>query len=309
MWAVPPVALNSAISAKGFSKGLLYLQLAAEEVVTDMLNALWLPTPNRGSTITTSAEAKAALRMAKAAKAKAATATFHLFFIEPKFANGVFKTLHALQAQASHSVKELLQKVIIIEVHFSPFLMQKRDPDSPKLTEHDKQVLRQIIDHSKIPDSKIAVDMGISPQAVFKIRTKLEELGIIKGYTPIIDFKKIGIHVLALLVIRLKPEVWNKYSDSAVSERISKIPYVISAYRVADARASHILLIGFRDTSQKEQYLAQIQTKHANDIEIKEIYTFSVDKIITQNPIGLLNEIIDKTDFSKYELFPIDKRN
>ena len=107
----------------------------------------------------------------------------------------------------------------------------------------------------------------------------------------------------------MKPQVWNKYSDALVSERISKIPYIISAYRVADAQASHILLIGFRDTSQKEHYLSQMQTRYTNDIEIKDVYTFSVDKIITQNPIGLLNEIIDKNDFSKYELFPLDKDN
>src|SRR3989344_3801345 len=186
--------------------------------------------------------------------------------------------------------------------------MQKPNPDSPKLTENDKDVLRKIIDHSRIPDSKNGEENWNSPQAVFKIRAKLEELGIIKGYTPIIDFKKVGIHVMALLVIRLKPDVWDKYSDDLVSERISKIPYVISAYRVADAQASHILLIGFRDTAQKESYIAQIQIKHRNEIEIKEIYTFSVDKIITQNPIGLLNEIIDKTDVSQYELFPLGKK-
>ncbi len=186
--------------------------------------------------------------------------------------------------------------------------MEKADPKLPKLTENDKEVLRQIIDHSKIPDSKIAEEIGISPQAVFKIRNKLEELGIIKGYTPVIDFKKVGINVLALLVLRFKSGVWDRYSDDFVSERITKIPYIIAAYRVADARASHILLIGFRNTAQKEQYLAQIQTKYQNDIEIKDAYTFSVDKIITQNPIGLLNEIIDKNDFSKYELFPVDKK-
>lgn len=185
--------------------------------------------------------------------------------------------------------------------------MKKPDKSLPKLTEHDKDVLRQIIEHSKIPDSEIATDIGISPQAVFKIRTKLEQLGIIQGYTPIIDFKKIGIEVLAILVLRFKTDVWNRYSDEMVSERISKIPYVISAYRVADARSSHILLIGFRDTTQKEQYLALIQTKYANEIEIKDVYTFSTEKIIIQNSIGLLNEIIDKTDFSAYELFPIEK--
>jgi len=186
--------------------------------------------------------------------------------------------------------------------------MEKLDPNFPKLTEHDKEVLRQIIDHSKIPDSKIAEDMGISPQAVFKIRTKLEDLGIVKGYMPIIDFKKIGIQVLSLIIIRFKSGVWTNYTDDMISERISKIPYIISAYRVSDSQASHILLIGFRDTTQRESYLTQMQTKFSNQIEIKDVYNFSVDKIITQNPIGLLNEVIDKKDFSKYELFPIDKK-
>ena len=187
--------------------------------------------------------------------------------------------------------------------------MEKADPDSPKLTEHDKDVLRKIIEYSKIPDSRIAEDIGISPQAVFKIRTKLEELGIIKGYSPIIDFKKIGISVIVVLIIRVKPDVWNRYPDYAVSERIAKIPYIISAYRVADARASHILMIGFKDTDQKEHYISNMQTKSADQIEIRDVYTFSVDQIIVDhNPIGLLNEIIGEKDFSKYELFPLDKK-
>lgn len=203
---------------------------------------------------------------------------------------------------------ESFSKRIFILEGLYKLKMEKADPESINLTENDKEVLRQIIDHSKVPDSKIATDMGISPQAVFKIRAKLENLGIIKGYAPIIDFKKIGINVLALLVIRLKPDVWNRFSDDLVSERISKIPYLVAAYRVADARASHILLIGFRDTAQKEYYLARIQTKYADMIEIKEVYTFSADKIITQNPIGLLNEIIDRKDFSEYDLFPTEKK-
>jgi DNA-binding Lrp family transcriptional regulator len=184
----------------------------------------------------------------------------------------------------------------------------KPDPAAPRLTEHDKDVLRKIIGQAKIPDNEIAKGIGISPQAVFKIRNKLEHLGIIKGYSPIIDFQKIGIHVMAVLIIRFKPEVWSKYSDEMISERIARIPYVVGAYRVSDVRASHILLMGFRDLYQKEQYFTQLQTKFAKEIEIKDVYTFSVDKIIVQNPLGLLYEIIDKKDFSPYQLFNHDKK-
>jgi Lrp/AsnC family leucine-responsive transcriptional regulator len=181
--------------------------------------------------------------------------------------------------------------------------MEKMDPTSPKLTENDKEVLKRILDSKRIPDSDIAKDMHLSPQAIFKIRNKLESNGIIKGYMPIIDFKKVGINVLTLLVIRITSKVWAVYSDDQISERIARTRNVIDAYRVADENASHILTLGFRDTYQKEQYISLIQTKFAEEVQIKAIYTFSVDKIISQNPLGLLHEIVDKKEFSSKDLF------
>lgn len=181
--------------------------------------------------------------------------------------------------------------------------MDRMNPDFPKLTENDKTVLKRILDSKKIPDSDIAKAMKLSPQAIFKIRNKLESGGIIKGYMPIVDFKKIGITVMIVLIIRLTSKMWKNFSDDQVSERISKAPYVIDAYRVSDEQASHVLTLGFRDTQQKERYIAQLQTRFAEEVQIKAIYTFSVDNIISQNPLGLLHEIIDKKDFSPTDLF------
>lgn len=181
--------------------------------------------------------------------------------------------------------------------------MDKMNPNFPKLTENDKKVLKKILDSRRIPDSDIAKSMKLSPQAVFKIRAKLERYGIIKGYMPIVDFKKIGINVMALLIIRLTPKIWRHFTDDQISERMAKTPYVIDAYRVADEQASHILMLGFRDTDQKEQYIAQLQTRFADEIQIKSVYNFSVDKIISHSPLGLLHEIIDKRNFSPEDLF------
>ena len=181
--------------------------------------------------------------------------------------------------------------------------MKTMDPGLPKLTENDRLVLKKILDSNKLPDSEIAKTMHISPQAVFKIREKLQNSGIIKGYMPIIDYKKIGINVMLLLVIRLTSNVWKNFSDDQISEKISKAPYIINAYRVADENASHILLLGFRDTEQKENYISQIQTKFSQDIQIKASYTFSVDKVISQNTVGLLHEIINKKEYSPEDLF------
>lgn len=181
--------------------------------------------------------------------------------------------------------------------------MEIMNVDFPKLTQNDKTVLKKILDSNKLADSDIAKNMKISPQAVFKIRNKLEKSGIIKGYMPVVDFKKIGINVMIILVVRLTSNIWKNFSDDQISERIRQAPYVIDAYRVSDEKASHVLLLAFRDTIEKEKYVAEIQTKFTDEVQIIASYTFSVDKIITHSPIGLLHEIIDKKQFSPSDIF------
>ena len=78
--------------------------------------------------------------------------------------------------------------------------MEKPKINIPKLTKNEQKVLKKIIEQAKTPDLDIAKKIGISQQAIFKIRHKLEHLGIIKGYMPIIDFKKIGIETLVVQV-------------------------------------------------------------------------------------------------------------
>ena len=172
-----------------------------------------------------------------------------------------------------------------------------------RLTKNDQEVLKSIIEQAKIPDTEIAKKMGLSPQAVFKIRRKLETSGIIKGYMPIIDFKKIGIKVMVMLVIKVTPEVWDHYTEEQIAERIKTIPYVINAYRIPESHVTHIILMGFRDIEQMDRYLIKIQTRFAREIELKQVYPFSIDRVITQSSIGLLYEILDRKEFKLDEFF------
>ena len=181
--------------------------------------------------------------------------------------------------------------------------MEKQNDSCPKLTQNDRDVLKQILDFTKLHDSDIAKSVNISPQAVFKIRHKLEESGIIKGYMPIVDYKKIGINLLVILTIRLKAIVWEKFTDDEISAKIAKSPYVIEAYRISEDNASHILVLGFKNTDQKEKYIATIQTKFDDQVTITSVYTFTVEKIITQSPLSLLYEILNKHEFTTNNFF------
>ncbi len=173
----------------------------------------------------------------------------------------------------------------------------------PKLSHHEQEVLKNILEHAKLPDADIARLLGLSPQAVFKIRHKLEERHIIKGYQPIIDFTKLGISMLAMLVINLTPKVWETTTEAQIAERIRKIPAIIQAYRIVEQDASHILLMGFVNHAQMERHLMRLQTKFATEIEIKQLYRFSADNIITQSPLGLLSGMLHPGEISLDEVF------
>ena len=142
--------------------------------------------------------------------------------------------------------------------------MKKPDLNLPKFTRNERIVLKKIIEQAKIPDLEIAKKMGLSQQAIFKIRHKLERAGVIKGYVPIIDFRKIGIETLVVVGVKLTNYIWEKYSEEQISERIQKIPQVIIAYRIPESNISHLLVLGFKGIDHKDRYLMKLQNKNYN---------------------------------------------
>jgi len=184
--------------------------------------------------------------------------------------------------------------------------MKQSELDLPQFTRNEKIVLKKIIEQAKIADLEIAKKMGLSQQAIFKIRHKLESLGVIQGYMPIINFKKIGIETLVVVGVKLTSYIWEKYSEEQISERIRKIPQVIIAYRIPESHITHLLVLGFKDIDHKDRYLMKLQNKYSKEVEIVQVYPFSVDRIIKSNHIGLLSAILNQKENASGDFF-LDK--
>ncbi|MFW6230460.1 MAG: MarR family transcriptional regulator [Nanoarchaeota archaeon] len=181
--------------------------------------------------------------------------------------------------------------------------MKAADPDNPILTHNDQEVLKNILDMNRHSDSEIARKLRLSQQAIFKIRKKLEDKGIIEGYMPIINFRKIGINVLVVLTIRVQPIVWKEMTESQIAERIRDLPNVITALRIPESEITHLLVMGFTSIDQKDRILMKLQTRFSDEIEIKDVFPCSVDRVITMSPISLLHEIVEHKEPSLDHLF------
>jgi len=72
--------------------------------------------------------------------------------------------------------------------------------------EKDMKIINMLLENGRISYSEIAKIIGISDVAVIKRIRKLEQLGLIKKYTVIIDPKKLGYNAVSITGIDVEPE-------------------------------------------------------------------------------------------------------
>ncbi len=72
-------------------------------------------------------------------------------------------------------------------------------------------------------------------------------------------------------------------------------PQIISVYRIPRGRATHIILYGFRDGIELDDffYSPGLKQKLHGFIETQELFTFSHNSLVKNNPLQLFHKVID----------------
>lgn len=93
-------------------------------------------------------------------------------------------------------------------------------------------LLRQLLKNSRKSDRELARLLGFSQPTVTRLRVKLEQEGLIKTYTIIPDFAKLGYQIIAFTFLKLRayptPEDATKIVQEA-TEWVNKYPNVLFA--------------------------------------------------------------------------------
>jgi DNA-binding Lrp family transcriptional regulator len=81
-------------------------------------------------------------------------------------------------------------------------------------------------------DRELAKDIGVSQPTVTRLRSRLEKEGIIKEYTMIPDFRKLGLEIMAVTFVRfneaLTPEIIEKVTNTGLElEKKSPTPTIM----------------------------------------------------------------------------------
>ncbi len=74
------------------------------------------------------------------------------------------------------------------------------------LDEKDLKIIEHLMRCSRTPTSEIARFLGLSDVAVIKRIRKLEQRGVIKKYTVVVDPKKLGYNFVSLTGLDVEPD-------------------------------------------------------------------------------------------------------
>jgi DNA-binding Lrp family transcriptional regulator len=118
-----------------------------------------------------------------------------------------------------------------------------------KLDSFDRKILREVTNEARVSQIELSERVGLSPTTCARRLARLEESGIIRGYSVEINAEALGFVIAVLVHITLERQ--SEESLTAFEKAIVRCPEVVSCH----------LLSGTND------YLVQVQARDLADYE------------------------------------------
>lgn len=121
-----------------------------------------------------------------------------------------------------------------------------------KLDEVDKAIIRELLANARLSFREIARRIGTSTATVANKVKKLEEEGVIKGYTAVVDAEKLGYDIAAVIEI-----VISRGKVTEVEEDVAKMPNVQAVYDVT-GQSDAIVIARFKSRTELSKFIKKL---------------------------------------------------
>jgi DNA-binding Lrp family transcriptional regulator len=124
-----------------------------------------------------------------------------------------------------------------------------------ELDDADRKIIEALGADGRLSMRALAEQVHLSRAGVYSRVARLEKLGIITGYTAVIDPVKLGYGVSAYIYLRIAQQSWK-----AVRQRISEIPEVEHAALISGDDDLALLVRTTDAASLRDLVLTRLQT-------------------------------------------------
>jgi Lrp/AsnC family leucine-responsive transcriptional regulator len=149
----------------------------------------------------------------------------------------------------------------------------------------DRHIIEILQEQGRIPNVQLAERIGLSPPAALERVRKLEERGVITGYTALVDNRKVGMGTVAFVAVSLnlhqKDSIENFHAFVAGSTSVRE------CYHIAGTD-DYLLKVYSRDIDDYENFLLRSLTRIKGIDRVKTMFVLSTLKRETGVPLGVL---------------------
>ena len=113
------------------------------------------------------------------------------------------------------------------------------------LDRYDRRILEVLQEEGRISNQELAERIGLSPSPCLRRVRTLEEGGLITGYRAVLDARRLGLSLLALIHISMDRHTPERFA--AFEERVRALPEVLECLLITGQDADYQLKVIVRD--------------------------------------------------------------
>lgn len=139
-----------------------------------------------------------------------------------------------------------------------------------------KKLLIELLKNSKESDRSLAKKLGVSQPTITRTRNKIERDGLIKSYTIVPDWRKLGCEILVLTFVKMHPEVVSEKLFQKLTKYAATYPNVFFASRGQGLGMTGVIMSlhkNYRDYAKKISQFRNDWNEYLEDIQSFVIVT------------------------------------
>lgn len=122
-----------------------------------------------------------------------------------------------------------------------------------ELDRYDRRILGILQEEGRISNQDLADRIGLSPSPCLRRLRVLEESGLIRGYRALVDAKKLGLTLMALIHISMDQHTPERFET--FEAKVSEIPEVLECLLITGQDADYQLKVVVRDMDAYQDLL------------------------------------------------------
>ena len=128
-----------------------------------------------------------------------------------------------------------------------------------KLDRYDQHILDVLQEDGRINNQDLADRIGLSPSPCLRRVRALEESGLIEGYRALVNAKKLGLSLMALIHISMDKHTPERFAN--FESEVTVLPEVLECLLITGQEADYQLKVVVRDMDHYQSLLLNRLTR------------------------------------------------